>query len=288
MLFSQWRADAAANQRRPPLDMFERGPYRHTPGYGWRISDQRDPGPSIEPYVRPEFARQMRDLQPAILAAAARHNRPQISGISDHDFAVIIALIMYNEHFGWFEERVKPVQLLTPWYEDLQRETNATGISNLSLWPANIRPSVALEILRGQVPLPHGSGVLTVPLTVSGSTVRPDAFASQQALYAAISAEIANPRLAVEYLAANLERGIYRANAEGVTVTWRALAAWHNQGIVAPEELRANPTASDYVHRASAYFARARALIDMPPAGAPVWKFPTDTRPDSQAAATAG
>lgn len=286
MLFSQWHADAAPKQPHLPLDMFERGPYRRTPGYGWRVSDRRSPGPSIDPYVRPEFARQMRDLQPAILAAAARHNNPQISGLSDHEFAVIVALIMYNEHFGWFEERVKPVQLLTPWYEDLQRETNEAGISNLSLWPANIRPSVALEILRGQVPLPHNSGVLTVPVTVYGSSVRPDAFDTRPALYAAISVEIANPTLAVEYLAANLERGIYRARAEGVTVTWRALAAWHNQGIVAPDDLRTNTTATDYVHRASAYFAKARTLIDLPPPGGPAWRYAGEPQPGR--AATVG
>lgn len=271
--FSHWRADAADIHLRPPADMFERGPYAFRVKEAWRASDQPAPAPAINPYVRPEFAHEMRDLQPAILAAAARHNRPHLSGMSDHDFAVLIALLMYNEHFGWFEERVTPVQMFTPLYEDLQRETNQAGISNLSVWPANIRPSVAIEILRGEVPLPHSTDVMTVPLTIAGSTINLKNYDSAQDLYAAVSHEIADPTLAVEYLAANLERGLYRARAEHVAVTWRVLAAWHNQGIVSPSEVRKNPTASDYVRRASAYFATARALIDMPEQHVPAWKL---------------
>lgn len=271
--FNHWRADAADIHLRPPGDMFERGPYTYRVKEQWRTSDQPVPAPAINPYVRPEFAHEMRNLQPAILAAAARHNHPQISGMSDHDFAVLIALLMYNEHFGWFEERVTPVQLFTPLYEDLQRETNQAGISNLSVWPANIRPSVAIEILRGQVPLPRSTGMMTVPMTIAGSTLNIKSHPSTQELYAAVSHEIADPALAVEYLAANLERGLYRAQAEHVVVTWRALAAWHNQGIVSPSDLRKNPTAADYVRRASAYFATARTLIDLPERHVPAWKL---------------
>ena len=234
------------------------------PRFGQRVADRRAPGPSIDPYVRPEFAAEMRALQPAILAAAQRHNRPELSHMSDYDFAVLIAQIMYNEHFGWFEERVTPVQAFTPLYEDLQRETNAAGLSDLSVWPANIRPSVALEILHRQLPLPHSTRMLTVPVGVAGSRIDPQRYQSQGALYAAISEEISQPPLAVEYLAANIERGLYRAQVEGVPVTWRTLAAWHNQGIVAPRDIRNNPTASDYLRRCSAYLGKARALIDQP------------------------
>jgi hypothetical protein len=255
------------------LDAHDRGPAREVSGYGERRSNRRQPSPSIDPYVRPEFAGEMRSLRPAILAAARRHNLPALSGMSDHDFAVVIALILYNEHFGWFEERVTPVQALTPFYENLQRQTNEAGISDLSVWPANIRPSVALEILDQQVPLPESTHLLTVPVTVAGSQIHPGTYSSQSELYAAITAEITQPDLAVEYLAANLERGLYRARLEGVTVTWRVLAAWHNQGIVSPAALRQNKTASDYVHRASAYFGTARTLIDTPPPRVPEWKL---------------
>lgn len=258
-----WRADAAAAYQSAIADHAERATPR-APTTGQRVADRRTPGPAIEPYVRPEFAAEMRALQPAILAAAQRHNRPELSHMSDDDFALLIAQIMYNEHFGWFEEQVTPVQFFTPLYEDLQLETNAAGLSNLSVWPANIRPSVALEILRREVPLPRSANMLTVPVNVAGSRIDLKHYQSEGALYAAISKEISQPALAVEYLAANIERGLYRAQVEGVPVTWRTLAAWHNQGIVAPRDIRNNATASDYLRRCSAYLGKARALIEQP------------------------
>jgi hypothetical protein len=266
-LSHHWQANAAVpiESFLRPADMRALEPYRNTTHYGERRSDGHAPGPAMDPYVRPEFAREMRALRPAILAAARRHNHPELSGMSDHDFAVVLALLMYNEHFGWFEEQVTPVQALTPFYEDLQRETNEAGIANLSVWPANIRPSVALEILRQQIPLPESTGVMTVPIKVAGSKIDVDTFQSTGALYAAITAEITQPALAVEYLAANIERGTYRARMEHVPVIWRTLAAWHNQGIVSPRDIRDNATARDYIRRSSAYLATARALIDTPP-----------------------
>jgi hypothetical protein len=266
--------DAAAKAELSHIyDSHDRVKIDFSPVYGEREVKRRAPGPSIDPYVRPEFAGQMRDLRETIVEAARRHNDPRLSGMTDHDFAVLIALIMYNEHFGWFEERVTPVQALTPLYEDLQRQTNEAGFGNLSVWPANIRPSVAAEILRRQMPLPHGDIMVPVPITVAGSKIRPNAYSSPRELYAAITAEITDPQLAVEYLAANLERGVYRARYEGVPITWRALAAWHNQGIVSPEDIHANSTASDYVRRASAYLSTARALIDTPPQHIPAAKY---------------
>jgi hypothetical protein len=264
ILTTEWHANAAWRASQAVTDAHDRSALRLEASYGERMSTRGIPGPSITPYVRPDFAREMSGLRTTILESARRHNRTQLSGMSDHDFAVLIALILYNEHFGWFEERVTPVQALTPFYENLQRQTNEAGWSNLSVWPANIRPSVAVEILQQQVPLPHSTETVTVPIKVAGSALRPDLYTSQARLYGAVSAEISRPTLAVEYLAANLERGLYRAHFEGVPVTWRALAAWHNQGIVAPEQIRDNQTASDYVRRASAYFGKARALIDTP------------------------
>jgi hypothetical protein len=262
----QWHANAATRPVATRLaDRSKRNTKRLVSFAGARSSDRRAPGPVIDPYVRPEFAAEMRTLRPVILAAARRHNRPELSRMSDDDFAVVIALIMYNEHFGWFEEKVAPVQALTPFYENLQRETNAVGISNLSVWPANIRPSVAIEILRRQMPLPKSTSLMTVPVTVAGSQININSFTSANALYAAVTQEITEPDLAVEYLAANLERGLYRAQLEHVPVTWHTLAAWHNQGIVSPQDIRDNATARDYLRRSSAYLGRARRLIETSP-----------------------
>lgn len=231
------------------------------PQLGARRSALRAPGPTIKPFVRPELARRMERLRPIILAAAQRHNQPVRSGMSDEQFAAVIALVIYNENFGWLEDDIAPLRIFTPLYQGLQREANVLMPgSNFSVWPANLRPSVALEILYQELPLP-GSGTISVPVRVAGSQIDPASYSSRDELYAAISAEISRDDMAVAYLAANLERGLYRASYEGVPVSWRTLAAWHNQGLVAPEAIRANPTARDYVRRASAYLPIAEALL---------------------------
>ena len=227
-----------------------------------RPSDRPAPRTTIDPYVRPSFAHEMQMLRPSILEAARRHNRTELSNMTDREFAVVIALILYNENFGSLEDRVSPLRPLTPFYQRLQVGLNEVGGSNLSVWPANLRPSVALEILQHQVPVPAPTRAITEPIQVAGSDLDITAYDSREALYTALTQEIAEPHMAVEYLAANLERGLYRAQFEGVPVTWRALAAWHNQGIVSPANIRHNPTARDYLRRSSAYLAQSYALID--------------------------
>lgn len=217
---------------------------------------------ATEAYVRPELAQRLKRLRPTILAAAARHNRPQLSGMSNTEFARVIALLIYNEHNGWLEDEVEVLRMITPLYEDVQVQVNQSGLgSNFSVWPTNLRPSVALEILRGEVPLPEASSVLTVPLEVAGSQIDPAAYASENELLAAITQEIAQDRLGVEYMAANLERGLYRAEYEGVPVDWRVLAGWHNQGIVQLADICAHPQARSYVQRSAAYLPLASRLL---------------------------
>jgi hypothetical protein len=229
---------------------------------GQRVSPSGMPGPTIEPYVRPELAARMEALRPALRAAAARHNRPHLSGMSDREFAEVLALLMYNEHNGWLEDEVEPLRVVTPVYEWAQVQANQQlPRSDFSIWPTNLRPSVALEILRGEVPLPNSTEVLTVPVQVHGSQVHVPDYGSRGMLLAAITREIEQDQLGVEYLAANLERGLYRASYEQVPVSWRTLAAWHNQGIVQPAQVRDNAKARDYVRRASAYLPLARRLL---------------------------
>jgi hypothetical protein len=220
------------------------------------------PTSQASPFVRPEFAREMDRLRPEILEAARRHNRPELSGMSDAQFAAVIAQLLYNEHFGWLEDAVPPVRGITPAYQWAQSELNSLAGADLTVWPANLRPSVAVEILRGELPLPQGS--VRVPVRVAGSQLDVRGFADQAALYEAVNAEISTPELAVEYLAANLERGLYRAHYENVPLTWQTLAAWHNQGIVRPADIQRSPAAQHYIRRASAYRAPAEALVGAP------------------------
>lgn len=220
------------------------------------------PGLTITPYVRPELADRLQRLRPAIRAAAARHNVPEISAMSDQEFATVMTVIILNEHNGWLEDDIEPLRALTPLYQDLQRRMNQSTLGgNFSVWPVNLRPSVALEILEQQLPLPEGQQAITIPLIVRGSRIDHASYASQSELYAALTVEISQAMLAVEYLAANLKRGLYRAVYEQAPVNWRTLAAWHNQGIVTPAAMRDNPTARDYVRRASAYLELADQFI---------------------------
>jgi hypothetical protein len=217
-------------------------------------------------YIRPEFQQRMHQLRPIILAAARRHNQPELSGMTDEGFATVIALILYNEHNGWFEDAVTPVRAVTPLYQQIQVDLNKGGLGgNFSVWPANLRPSVALEILRHQLPVPGRAMPIVVPVVVYGSKINPRAVLSQEDLFAQITAEISGDDMAVEYLAANLERGLYRASFEDVPVSWRTLAAWHNQGIVGAAAIQQNATAKHYIQRAAAYLQAARQLIESPP-----------------------
>jgi hypothetical protein len=214
-----------------------------------------------QPYVRPEFAAQMQELRPIIIRAAQRHNRPELSLMTDREFAAVIAKILYNEHNGWLEDAIPPFRAFTPAYQASQDLLNGATGTNLTVWPANLRPSVALEILRGELPLPGPGSTGSVHVRVAGSHIQPHSYTDQRALYAAINAEISRPDLAVEYLAANLQRGLYRARAEGTPVTWQALAAWHNQGVVRPSDIERSPAASHYITRAAAYQELAVALV---------------------------
>jgi hypothetical protein len=222
-----------------------------------------------EGYVRPEFARLMADLRPQILSSAARHNRPADTGMSDREFAAVIAQLLYNEHFGWAEDLVPLLQHATPTYQELQRLVNVSGVgTDFSVWPANLRPSVAAEIVRGEVPLADG-GTLSLPTRISGSGLDPAALPAERDLRLQLSREIAEPQLAVEYLAANLARGARRARHEGVTVDWQVLAAWHNRGIVDPALSAVDPAAGHYLSRAAGYRAAALRLIDQTSAAPP-------------------
>lgn len=248
---------------------------------GHRAMPSEPPKLTIDPYIRPELATTLQRLQPTMRAAAARHNRQSLSGMSNEEFAATMAVVIYNEHNGWFEEIITPIRTITPLYNQLQQRVNASVLGgDFSIWPVNLRPSVALEILQATLPVPEPTRAISVPVHVTGSRIVLDRYHSQHELFAAINAEISNEPMAIEYLAANLERGLYRAHYEGIAVNWRTLAAWHNQGIVTPEQIATNPTARDYVRRASAYLPVARRLFvtttpaQVTPLGNPIQRPP--------------
>jgi hypothetical protein len=201
--------------------------------------------------VRPEFAGTMQQLRPVIRAAARRH-AAGVAPLDAERLAVVIAVVLYNEHLGWLEDALPPLQVATPAAQRAQIALNLALGTDYTVWPTNLRPSVVAEMLRHELPLADGR-VMLAPVVRSSLPA--------DASYARITRELIDAPAAVEYLAANLERGAWRARAEGVPVTWQALAAWHNQGIVAPAAIAGHPAAAHYLRRAARYIPRAEALL---------------------------
>jgi hypothetical protein len=212
------------------------------------------------PAPRPEFVQQMYEMRPVILEAAARHNPANLSRMSDNDFAVVVALILYNEDLGSVEERVGFLRATTTVRKSLEVYVNELIGSNLSIRPSNVRPSVAHEMLRHQLPIPGTSTMITIPITVTETDISDTLHVSQPDLYRAITHELVQPDKAIEYLTANLERGIYRARYENVPVSWQTLMAWHIRGLVSPGAIRRNPDAYAYTKRLT-YLKYACELI---------------------------
>jgi hypothetical protein len=202
-----------------------------------------------DPTPRSEFTKKLYALRPVILQAAHRHNVPGISNMSDDDLAVVITLILYDEDLGSFEERIAPLRAITSIRREAEIDINEVFGSNLSIRPSNIRPSVGAEILQHQLPVPPPGNMILVPVSINTNTSAIRHKVSQQDLYRAITKEITKPEKAVEYLAANLERGMYRAHYERVSMDWRTLLAWHIRGIVSPTDIQNNLDAYNYTQR---------------------------------------
>lgn len=194
-------------------------------------------------YIAPDYRAQISLDRSTILAVAARYNDPTVTAMTDRQFAAIMVTILYNEHNGWLEDMLPAVRVATPLYQDAQAVSNQYLGTNFSVWPSNLRPSVVREIYAQQVP-EVGRVVLPLPRRTADAQVA------------------ANDReQAYELLGANLRRGMVRASHEQVRVTWQALLAWHNAGVVAPQAIRGNPALQHYLTRAKAYLPTAQAVF---------------------------
>jgi len=199
-------------------------------------------------YIRPSIKETVATHHHDIQRLAHNYNHPALSGISDTEFASVMVTILYNEQLGWLEDVFPWVRPLTPIYQRAQVISNQWFGTNYSVWPANLRPSVVNEILteqRAQL-LPSSASTVTLPVF------------PQLPYHTQLAA---NPDSALELLAANLERGIYRANATGVAVTPQTLLAWHNSGIVDPSTIQQSPSLQHYLARASVYTTTASQLF---------------------------
>ena len=199
-------------------------------------------------YIRPEFLSTVLRDRHTILAIAKRYNQRSVTQMSDEQFATVMVAILYNEHNGWLEDIVPGIRPLTPVYQHAQALSNAWFGTNYSVWPSNLRPSVVREILTQTVPQ---VGHVTLPLELPAHSDIPQR-----------AQTLANtPDSAYELLGANLRRGIYRAQHEGVVVTWQTLLSWHNAGIVDPSAIARNASLQHYLTRAVPYITQAQVLF---------------------------
>lgn len=113
---------------------------------------------------------------------------------------------------------------------------------------ANIRPSVGVEILRGDLDVfPHSSGyevygsrydefIRENTRVIDGVTVIPGD--QDRELRRLVFLELQDPVLSVEYLAANIERGVDRAIGKGITPSVFNLASWLWRGVQTRREFQ--------------------------------------------------
>lgn len=127
--------------------------------------------------------------------------------------------------------------------------------SNTTVGPTGIRVSVGREI-RSEVP-------------VHGGSYQPSGLAERPSLVL----DLTRPASAIEYLAANLQRGVQRATPDQVG-DWTICARWHNTGLTADRPDVPRPVwdkGTNYVARVETFLPQMRAMIHQP-ADPPVWR----------------
>ncbi len=199
--------------------------------------------PQSTPYVRPLVAQLISDNQLHIRNVAHIYNQPALSGMTDAEFASVLVMILYTEHHGWLEDVVPSIRPLTPYFQQLQVLSNQLLDTNFSVWPANLRPSVVDEIRNEATPF---DSFVVLKVMTSRDTNNYLAY---------------NPQSAIELLAANMARGIYRTHAAGIPVTPASILAWHNAGIIDPEVIATNRSIQHYISRALVYQTIAHLSI---------------------------
>jgi len=200
--------------------------------------------PQPTTYVRPQVAQLINEQRLHIKQMAHAYNQPDLSGLSDAEFASVLVMILYTEHHGWLEDVVPSVRTMTPLFQELQVISNGTLGTNFSVWPANLRPSVIDEIRSEQMPRDGGS-FLQVGTTAPYST----------------NDLATNPHSAIELLAANMARGVRQAHQSGVPVSIESILAWHNAGIVSPQHIANTRSVQHYIDRALIYQSLARMAV---------------------------
>ena len=224
--------------------------------------------------ARPVVPAYMAAQRETILLSAERH------GIAPE----VVAAVLYNEMLGqeqrflstllpgddWVSQTVR--DSLLGWHfltlkqaQWMLKGAAALAGMNTTVGPTGIRVSVGREI-RSEVAVAGGR------YHASGLAERPS-----------LVLDLMSTATALEYLAANLERGVRRATAEQAG-DWTVCARWHNTGLTADRPdvpRRVWDKGTHYVARVQAFLPQMTALLHEP-VSPPVWRvmLPGKTPPD--------
>jgi hypothetical protein len=204
--------------------------------------------------VVPTFVASQRQ---AILFSAQRHDVPPD----------VLAAVFYNEMFG---QEARLLHTAIPGDSDLASAVRdsllgidfltikqlqigvkcmaALAGANTTIGPAGIRISVGREI--------------ESETTIAGSRHQLTGLAERPSLIA----DLMSPSTAMEYLAANLQRGMRRAAPEQAG-DWTVSARWHNTGVISDRPDVPRPVwnkGSRYIARVQTFQPEVRLLLDLP------------------------
>jgi len=167
----------------------------------------------------------IKGLLPAIRRSTQLHN-PSNSNLDDASFAALMITILHFE--GRLPGNAKP-NTFGNWLSDEGSDfATFVGVWNGTTGIANVRPSVAFELHQEGYSI-EGSGYSADGLICRTSPRNPRINPLQL-----LGIELQISTISIEYLAANLERGINRVRAEGLEPSAFNLAAWHNSGVYTP------------------------------------------------------
>ncbi len=201
-------------------------------------------------YWPPDEIASIKALLPAIKRSAQLHNPPN-SNLDDTAFAALMITALHWE--GRLPGNAKP-RTLNNWLHDTGSDlATAGGLWDGSTGIANIRPSVALELRQEGY-------------KIQGSSYAEDIIAAcEVSPFQFLAFELQIPEVSIEYLAANLERGVYRVRAQGLEPSAFNLAAWLNTGTYTPvgfEDRKIGNKATSYGNTIVGTMSQAFAILD--------------------------
>ncbi len=185
-------------------------------------------------------------LKPDILACARRHNTVK-TNMDENAFAALMTAILHWE--GRLPGNAKPFwglrgvgDISGGQIRDILGDLAGRFFgADVTTGIANIRPSVAFEILKGEIPGFQGRYCYNIEGGTTYDDIRNDPFRGLT-----LFNELQKEKVSLEYLAANLERGADRINTLGFQASVFNLAAWHHRGVQTRLEFQRSPSAQSY------------------------------------------